>query len=503
MPRQGRWLVLGWGVLALVGLPASGELQVGEAQLKEANPVVVLPNHIVPGRAKPAAPAKEPSPVVKTEVIPRTDDIMDFLNGDRLRGDLVALNLAEEQLLWRHKGVKEPITFQLTGVAHVDLLPRKASALAAHSNVVQLINGDQLRGDLVTLDAEKLVLNTWYAGSLVVRRDQLALIQPSSKPSATLYEGPTDDLAGWVAPAFMGGTSHLGWTCHRGMLTPGEGRSLGRHIPNMPDQVQIEFEVAVHKSKSFSFSFFLQDPQNGGGDNDAYMLKFFGDNVQLSRIVHNEGSQDLGSVQLGDRHAERKREMITLLADRKERRFALLLDGRLLREWKDSREFKGQGDAIMFLTHQRGALQIAKIKVSRWDGTLPRLSGGDSPVATTIADRLECINGDALTGKVRAIAKSIVKFETSYAMLDVPLERAINIRFAAAKPAATSTNLAPGEVRAWFSRTEPLTLKLTKLQNGELSGVNLGCGPMRIPLSAFLLLEFNLGAKRPDPDFDL
>ena len=504
MHTERRWLVVGWGALALAGLPVCGEVQVGEAQVMEANPVIMMPNGVIFHSTLHTTKAKEQPPAVKTVAEPRIDDIMDFLNGDRLHGDLVALNIAEEQLQWRHKGVKEPIAFQMAGVARVDLLPRKSAALAAHSNIVQLLNGDQLRGDVLALDAEKLVLSTWYAGTLAVQREQVALIQPATRPSVALYEGPTDDMAGWVTPNY-GGSSRMGWTCHKGVLTPGEGRPLGRHITNMPDMVQIEFETLMRYSSYFSFSFFLQDPKNWGGDSDAYMLNFSGDNVQLSRMVHNEGSQDLGSVQLGEHHAGRTRELFTLLADRKEHRFALLLDGRLVREWKDSQEFKGQGDAIMFLSHQRGALRISKIKVSRWDGKLPRQSGGEATAlaASNTADTLEFINGDALTGKVRTIAKGNIKFETSYATLDVPLERAINIHFATAKPATTGTNLAPDEVRAWFSKTEPLTLKQAKLQNGELSGINLGCGPMHMPLSAFLLLDFNLGAKRPDPDFDL
>ena len=505
MHRLQSWLIIGWGLVILLGLPAYCELQIGEGQIADGNKVkniaaaqkdVVLHNPLNTIKAKAQPPA------VKAELDSRIDDIVDFLNGDKLHGDLVALNMADGQLQWRHKGVKEPISFQMTGLARVDLLPRKAAAQTMHANIVQLANGDQLRGDVATLDTEKLVLNTWYAGTLSIRRDQLALIQPASKPNVTLYEGPTDDLAGWETSNDAGG--NRSWVGHKGVLTPGEGHPLGRHITNMPDMVQIEFDVSMRFSSSFSFSFFLQDPKSYGGDSDAYMLNFSGDNVQLNRMVRREGSQNLGSVQLGTRHSGRKHELFTLLADRKERRFALLLEGRLVREWKDPQEFKGPGDGIMFMAHQHGAIQISKIKVSRWEGKLPRSSNETAAASIPAsADTLEFINGDTLTGKVRSISKGNIKFETSYATLDVPMERAINIRFAVVKPAATNTNLAPDEIRAWFSKTEPLTLKQVKVQNGELSGINLGCGPLRVPLSAFLLLDFNLGAKRTDPDSDL
>jgi hypothetical protein len=503
---------------------------------------------------KPATTTNAPAPVV----IARTEDGMNFLNGDKLRGKLISLDGAGGLLTWQHKAAAEPTRYQVAALDKVDLMPRPAAGQQPAQQIVQLVNGDRVRGDVVTLDDKQLVLKTWYAGTLNIAHTQLAEISPAAAPLDVLYEGPTPDLAGWTSDS----SGSSGLAVRNGGLVLPLGRPIGRKIPNMPEKVRFEFELVNNANSYFMFWFFCDSPRNMG-NSDSYYMNFYSSRIEFQRMNRNEGNRSLGSIDGEDRRMIKSKVLVTILADRKERRFALLLDGRLTREFTDPQEFKGVGDCIMFQTHQASAMRIAKIRVARWDGKLPKppSSGGG---VTVEQDALEFLNGDAMSGTVRSITTNTIKFATSYATLDVPMERIARMRFVnkiplAALPVTTNapaaTNAAPaakveaggvvvaeahavaaqmvingamianapvmissrsrrsgakttpepvtpmiaypaGSTRCFFNDQEAVTLKIDKLADETLTGVAEGIGALKLPLGAFSRLEFNPGAKR-------
>ncbi len=397
--------------------------------------------------ASRAAEARTNAPPVAPAA--RTEDALNFLNGDRLHGRLAGLDGAGGLLTWQHKAAPEAMRYQLAALDRLDLLPRKAEGQQPQRSVVQLVNGDRLRGDVVTLDGQQLVLKTWYAGTLNIARTRLAELAPAAAPADVLYEGPTGDLAGWVTQ--NNGVRGGGLAVRNGGLTLPLGQPVGRKIPNLPERAAFEFEVSNYSSSYFVFWFFSDSPSNMGGS-DAYYLNFYGRRMEFQRMMRNEGNRSLGSVDNNDPGRRlRNRMLVTILADRKERHFALLLDGKLVREFTDSQDFKGSGDCIMFQTHQASSMKISKIKIARWDGKLPKVDGGGGSGAVE-QDALVFINGDAMSGAVRSITTNNVKFETSYAVLDVPLERIARMRFAnkldLAPPVVVAVTNAPAVTNA-------------------------------------------------------
>ena len=499
----------------------------------------------------------------KTNALPvapvvRSEDTLNFLNGDRLHGRLTSLEGASGLLTWQHKAAPDPMRYQLAALDKLDLLPRKAEGQQAQKSVVQLVNGDRLRGDVVTLDAARLVLKTWYAGTLNIARSRLSEVAPAAAQLDLFYDGPTADLAGWTTQ--NNGIRGSGLAYRNGGLMLPLGQPVGRKLPNLPDQVRFEFEVSNYANAYFVFWFFCDSPRNMGG-NDAYYMNFYGSRMEFQRMMRNEGNRSLGSI---DNDAERRIKnhlLVTILADRKERRFAVLFDGKLMREFTDSQDFKGTGDCIMFQTHQASSMKIAKIKIARWDGKLPKAE--NSSGGAVEQDSLTFLNGDAMSGSVRSITTNNVKFETSYAVLDVPLARIARMRFAnkldlalptlpvetnapVASPAAES-NAAPaapahlivngggfanaqvmitasgrmrspskaapepavpvmvyppGSTRCFFNDQEAVTLKLDRIADESVAGAAEGIGALTLPLGALVRLEFNPNAKRTTADAD-
>lgn len=545
------------GVLLVCGVGARAEIVV-----VDGDPIVKKTVGVRGTSGTRPVESKTNTPPVATVV--RTEDALNFLNGDRLHGKLVNLEGTGGLLTWQHKAAPDPMRYQMAALDKLDLCPRKIAGQQQQMSVVQLVNGDRLRGDVVTLDPKQMVLKTWYAGTLNIARTRLSEVTPAAAPADVYYDGPTPDLAGWSTEGSSIRGSGLAYR-NGGLVLP-LGRPVGRKIANLPEKVRFEFELSNFANAYFVFWFFSDSPRNSGG-NDSYYLNFYGSRMEFQRMLRNEGNRSLGAVDNDSERRMKSRMLVTILGDRKERRFAILLDGKLVREFNDPQDFKGAGDCIMFQTHQASSMRISKIKIARWDGKLPKSESGGGGVVEQ--DTLTFINGDAMSGAVRSITTNNVKFETSYAVLDVPLERIARMRFAnkldlAPVPVSTATNVAAsnatgkvvadvnggagaavmlnqiavngvvmaggevvfsstgrrrttkttvepavpvmvypqGSTRCYFAEQEAVTLKLAKINDDGVSGAAEGIGELKLPLGALMRLEFNPNDKRTGSDGD-
>ena len=116
-------------------------------------------------------------------------DVVRFRNGDALHGTV--MGAAATGLQWHGAGVTTPIQFDLTNLAEVDLAPRPPQTpRVRHHALIRLTNGDQLAGDIVSLDETNLLLETWYAGRLKIKRSVLQTIENRSAAPNVIYSGP-------------------------------------------------------------------------------------------------------------------------------------------------------------------------------------------------------------------------------------------------------------------------------------------------------------------------
>jgi hypothetical protein len=334
-----------------------------------------------------------------------------------------------------------------------------------------------------------LVLKTWYAGTLNIARSRLSELTPTAGSTDVFYEGPDSDLKGW---SLAEGEQGAALVFRKGVLVLPAGRSVGRKLVDLPDKVYFELELTGWHNAGLMFCFFCKDPQSPEGE--AYGLHLMGGHVELMRNATDGDTRSLGAVDLEEQLAARRRLQMTLLADRKERRFMLLLNGRLVHEFRDQQEFKGGGHSLILQAMDMAGLRICKIKVARWDGRLPKLEAADVPGEQ---DTVVLNNGDTIAGKVLGLAQDKARFETSYGALEIPLSRIGRLRFAG-PPSAVAKN----GTRCFFNEQEALTLQIEKLADETITGMAAGVGMLKLPLGAFVALEFNPDVKRDSADDD-
>jgi hypothetical protein len=420
----------------------------------------------------------------KTEAAP-LEDTLSFLNKDQLHGILLGID-PDSGLRWQSPEAHDPIVFKTGQLSQVKLDSHKAATTGQSAQRIGLTNGDELPGNIVSLDDKTLVLDTWYAGRLSIPRAMLRRITPLSGANAAIYEGPAG-LDGWTIGRMGGGRS---WIFRDGSLVGANYGTIGRDV-KLPDMSDIAFDVVLRGNSQFSIGFYSDRADNFG---NCYMLQLSSGYTELQRYSRVGGSNDLGSTQLQNvmRH---DRSRIELRTNKDKKSIWLLVDGKMVKEWTDPAEFNGDGGNIIFSCQPGTYVRISNIKVSKWDGKFDDSAGS---TAKTDQDTVQLANEDKVTGGLESIQDGKARLSSTYAELNIPLERVEQIDLATAhsdqaKPQAS-------DVRAYFPEGGSLTMQLSQWDAKGCTGTSPNFGKASFLPDAFARIMFNLPAQQQNQD---
>src|SRR5688500_11017346 len=106
--------------------------------------------------------AQDAPPEQKEASRPPRDSIL-FRNGDILFGALKSIDL-ENGIFWDRPDAVNTFAFSPEAVSQVELASLSTTNPPASSNLcqIQLTNGDQFQGDLISYDGEKVTVETWF-----------------------------------------------------------------------------------------------------------------------------------------------------------------------------------------------------------------------------------------------------------------------------------------------------------------------------------------------------
>src|SRR5581483_1891403 len=165
---------------------------------------------------------------------------------------------------------------------------------------------------------------------------------------------------------------------------------------------------------------------------------------ELQRFSRLGGSNDLGSTQLQS-VMRRDKTHIQLRTSKEKKSIWLIVDDKLVKQWTDPGDFNGAGPNLIFSCQPGTYVKISNIKVSRWDGKFDYSTNAGQNSAD---DSVELANEDKVTGKLESIQDGKAKFSSSYAELNIPLERVEQIDMAGVH--ADQATAGAADVRACF-----------------------------------------------------
>ena len=445
-----------------------------------------------------------------------------MLNGDIISGKFIEFD-PETGLKWEAANIKPALQIDPAGIDRVTV-KGQPQAKASQSRIL-LHSGNELTGQLEFADADKVVINSWYAGRLEFKRAAIKAIIPASGSSGRVtFSGPKAS-DGWVFSTAKNAGGKKGFP--NGLLpqgpiqgglpkknTPsgkfqlkvnslestGSGAMVGRKV-EFPDKAVIEFDInwttPGRDSGYFSlnvnfFSDSLKSPSNG----NSYSLKLSQASANLSRHELQDGepfSERLGQSTRVNLTGIGSRARFSFRVDKKKRTFVLLINGQKVANWKDKEKFVGKGSGLLFTSRSPYPVNISNIRISEWDGNLPVRY--ENALIVNKQDSVRLSNHDTITGSVIGFHEKQVKIKTSFAEVNVPLTRVSIIQFAQNDVVATKRP-SKGMVNARLRGHGSLNFKLKSWKDGKLEVESPDFGSATLDGSIIQSLTFNSNKKR-------
>jgi hypothetical protein len=425
-------------------------------------------------------------------------DTLIFRNGDELRGTLVSAS-HDKSLKWKPVKGERPVEFAVSRVAGVLLTSKAKPATGAPTAAVRFRNGDWLPGELTLLDKTQLLLKSPIAENLRLDRAGIRAIYFGHNSEVPVWDGASDRQA-WMkstntdSPFSSSGRSRKDDTAKRnpwryldGAFTLprsanrngyGNGPSIGRVLDNLPDKVEVSFDLSTPKGPAgYAFQLFNEDNRPGlmiqGGWDSAYIYDM------SPRKQGNFGFNQPQQIEFGETvGSEGNRRQFRFLADRRNGRLFMVVNGIAVGQFgqklgKDSAK-PGKGIAII-PQPMNSNVTISNLWIGPWSGEPPEapkrtatanrrggviLNGagidlnGKGPVgggaedkkdaaentadkkdkpaeksAPLATDLLALVNGDETSGTLESATATQLLLHCDVGRLDIPVSRALMAEF--------------------------------------------------------------------------
>ncbi len=440
--------------------------------------------------------------------------VVRFLNGDVLHGELVSID-AQKRIRWRNADIRETFEFEVGDISKMRPGQRKSSrGKTPFQCILRLANGDELAGTLLSLDKDKLVLETWYAGKLSLPRHSIQSMRFLSE-GPSLFEGPAG-LDGWTLSAAKEETNKPPWKYSNGILYSASAGGIARDF-KLPDRSSIDVDVAWREYLQLTITIYTSSlkvyslnrmgfvggvgvgvvpgldagpppAQEGPGfyaiqlnQNTAYLMT-----VKTNGQILNAPMEMIPGLE------QKNRARFGVRVDKQKKTISLLVDGVLFKTWTEPGEFAGQGTGVRFVQQGQSLINLREIKVSEWDGSLipPPTLATNSNLKN---DFVLLKNQDSVSGTLQSVRDGKLVLAASFGPLDVPVQRVAQIIFAPEKLASVAPSPA-GTVRAVLADRGSLTFRVEKCDEKSMTVSNPLFGRAQFDPSAFSWIEFN-----PDP----
>ena len=364
-------------------------------------------------------------------------------DGGRLSGSVAGLDSTQLEL--GSPLTANPIKVRLDRIREVSF-PEPDSELAGHGVRLQLINGDVLPCDVVSIDSEKVSITTNYSSPLTLSRDVIETMQLGIRPRRVIYRGPesADDLA-----------DNEAWNWEKGLLVSQARGPVSLPVPNLPDSFALQFDLAWKGMPNFEIYLCSNDSPPGRGKLDRYRLQFRNTRIKLDRQSAGENTYlPLGEASFVHADFPSRRATVEIRVDRPNRKLRLYLDGKAVtREISDRLPAPDESTLIFNSSNSDpGTLTIGPVIVRAWNSSHDRQSGeerGDPAFDTLFDDDGNRFSGQLLnTGGTGSSAFVSFKSPHQPKPLEIPIDRVSTIFFSdpaeAPKPSVLLLGLPDG-----------------------------------------------------------
>lgn len=474
-------------------------------------------------------------------------DLLRFTNGDQLHGTFQGIKDGSE-VIWQRDDLGAPVEFKPAQLRHVVLRGGKpVKALTSYSNLA-MVNGDSVPGTITDIDAKTITVETTYAGSIRVPRDQVAMLAPNPLGGRLRYHGPfaADEWKmanasfpdGMPPPPPDAGDKEKdakpnrdqpGFWAFSGSAWYWANRLSGTALLRedaMPDRSILRFELAWKNRLSIAIGFHAdfaktKPPEDADKNADkqprkpqgfapgdatvlpvlfgnSYVIQIFSTHMMLFRTsINEEGGPVVERVQINGnsiRLGDTGKARMEIRSNRLTGEISIFINDEFVVNWSESgagqqepTRYAGKGAGFGFVVQTEDSpVRISDIVVAEWNG-MP-----DSARSLQVDDQdiVLLTNGtDRFSGKVGTMQDGNISLEGRYGQFKFKLEDIAEVRFARnslAKPTEPTAD-------TLVVRLNPLGQVSGKPLSGDASAIRISnpiYGDLDFKLDSATMLDF-------------
>ena len=409
-----------------------------------------------------------------------------FRNQDRLTGSLESMAL--DHLMWNSPALEKAALFDISQIVELRMPGNPAPGSSACEMVLDLSNGDVVRGKLASVGEHSLVLDTAFGGRMEFNRAMVAAARIEAT-SEMLYRGPTG-MDGWR----QSGEKEV-WSYGRSAFRSAGVGGIGRD-DLLPESCAVSFQ-AEWKGDSCGMKIFLFCSDAGQeAVNEGYELTIQRGNFRLRKCSTQNFLGSGYSLVL----TTANKAKFEIRASRQTGVVALFINGRLCEKWSDPDFKKGNfGSGLQFFSISDQAQKISDIRVAKWDGLEGLMQDGPGgmslrsakrPANGVAVDGMQLANGDFVSGELVAVDDGIVTIKSSLGEVKLPVDR---LRTLALKALNSERAIRRnGDIRIFIKGGSRLVMRLEAVEQGRLIGSSQNFGQASIGIDAIERIEFNI-----------
>ena len=282
-------------------------------------------------------------------------------NGSYASGKLVA-SADGENLIWQSPAFVSPFKFPLDAVNAVHFPVPDKVPQPTGDYCFELAGGDILFGDLISLDDDQAVVDVGGFGRLQVERRILRRMFRWNGGNQLLYFGPSG-LAGWQT------VGKSAWHEEAGHLIADQKGAAIRRDFGIPPQACFDFEISWTKAPDFELALGVDADPNSALR--AFRLEIWQSQLVAQRETEREA--DVAAIKDIKSGPDRIR-LLAFLDQQKGRLLIYSAEGQKLADLAVTTAAPQPRGGIQ-LVNKGGDVRLERLRISRWDGTAPRLAG--------------------------------------------------------------------------------------------------------------------------------
>jgi hypothetical protein len=426
-----------------------------------------------------------------------------FTNGDRLTGSLESM--AVDQLMWNSPALEKATAFPIAKIDQVRMPENPGASSNGSELILDLSNGDVVRGKLVALDDQAVVLDTPFGGRMSFNRAMITSARIETVADL-LYRGPTS-MDGWRQSAERQ-TWIYGGSAFRSSGVGGIGRD-----DLLPLTCAVSFRLDWKgDSCNMKILIFVRDVESEEA-NEGYELTIQRGSYRLKKCS-TQNYLGIGSSSILSMANKAK---VEIRASLQTGLLCLYINDKLCEKWQDA-DFKKEvfGSGLQFFSVNDQAQKISDIRVAKWDGVeqaTPELRRGmvmpggvvmqrgkvvlrmqkDQPKPTkpnVVKDGIQLANGDVVSGQFTAVDGGVVTLMSSLGEVKLPIERlrTLDLKSANSERAIRRS----GDIRVFIKGGSRLVMRLEAFENDRLIGSSQNFGQASFAIDAIERIEFNI-----------